>query len=344
MLIIGSLKVTVAHFRVLLTAIMLAAISLISMEAAARTPMIVARMPSSYGNQLFVLDHKFFEIEHLIEIQGRFDCVIIGDSALLRSIDPVRLSASFEAHSGKPLHCYNFGAGGLRPQEGATVAEVIAEKYHPSLIVMATHIFDLEEEGSDRVRENAWIRYQQHQWSIRGWLLDNVAIYRIHTELSLNTPKRQKDRIRLFAELSNGNNGFAPRNSHGDAAEMMCFHQVTGTDYVLKASSREELAQIDRLNASGQRIILVELPLSPQLTSPACRADYPDFQQVLRTFSRDTGIPLIEAGDIASSVPDDGWADSIHVNQLGARVISDWLGKALGLLTDREVLSRRFSS
>jgi hypothetical protein len=334
MISIGSLKVTVSSLQIAFAALLLAALVLIGLEMAVRKPSLDARFPSGYGSPMVVLDRKFFELKQLTASEGPFDCVIIGDSTLRRAIDPAMLAESYQAQTGELLRCYNFGVGGLRFIEAATVAEVISAKYQPDVILITTHILDLQEAKADRLVDNPWISYQLSEPVLTGWFLDHSSLYRRYTEASLNTRARQKDREELFPEWTLADAGFAPRFDDMNISKLDCPEVITAQTFELGGTSQEGLDRLSNLFAQGQPIILVELPVSPPVTSPDCRADYPDFLSDLRLFSRASGIPLVEAGGTASQVSDDGWADSVHVNDRGAPIISEWLGKALSSMIE----------
>jgi hypothetical protein len=334
MISLGSLKITASLIRFVLVAVLLAALVLIGLEVGARNPALDARYPTGYGSPMVVLDRKFMEMELLTAAEGPFDCVIIGDSTLRRAIDPVVLSAAYQAQTGHALRCYNFGVGGLRFIEAATVAEAIARQYDPALIIVTTHIIDLQEAKPDRLHDNPWISQQLGTLTATGWLLDHSALYQRYTESNLNTKARQKDREQLFPEWTLADAGFAPRFDDMNVAKLDCPEVIPAQTFDLGGTSQVGLYRLAELHARGQRLVLVELPLSPTVTNPECRADYQDFIADLQAFSQTSRIPLIEAGDTAASVPDDGWADSVHVNQRGASVISEWLANALAVLSE----------
>src|SRR5689334_10051033 len=100
MISIGSLKVSSSSLRIALAAGVLAALVLIGLELAARSPSIDAHFPSGYGSPMVVLDRKFSELEQLTATEGPFNCVIIGDSTLRRAIDPAVLAVTYNAQTG----------------------------------------------------------------------------------------------------------------------------------------------------------------------------------------------------------------------------------------------------
>jgi hypothetical protein len=335
----GSLRLTPPFGKTLIEALIINVLLVGSLEGAARTigfePLTP---PPGPGSEFVVFDRKALEMEKLTRAEGDFDCVLVGDSSLFRGVSPEIMSQSYLESTGHPLRCYNFGVGGFRLTESATAATIIAEKFHPQLIIVTTNVVDMADKRSGRLNDNAWVRYRLGEWNLPGWLLDNFYLYRYYTAAAIETQERAEERANPATVWAISASGYSPRTEQPPDSEIKCFRKTDKADFVLHNRAESALNDFVALHEQGQALVLIEFPLSPLQLETQCHPEYEEFRRFLNEYSERSDIPLIAAGQV-DQIKSGMWADEIHMNYKGAEVFSQWLGKQLADMKQAGVIS-----
>jgi hypothetical protein len=291
--------------------------------------------------------HRQFEIS-LARLEafaraGRVDCIFLGSSVVYRGINPDAFGEAYAAVTGQPLRCFNLGIQALTASTAAKLARIVVEDYHPGLLIYGITAHDLSAAAGAGVlqalEEMPWFAYRTGQFNFEGWLVEHSYALRDYLV--------QRDWMRpSYAAYVSGTradeaailgNGFNPR--HGTnltPGKPLTPHQRRRLarlygQFAIGSAHLQGLEQLLRLDSPATRVLIVEMPIHPQLLDffPNGKRDYDAFVTTVERAAAAHHVPLWRALS-ADALPDTIWYDMGHMNAEGAEFYSRWLGRGLG--------------
>jgi hypothetical protein len=332
-----------------LLAVALMAVALGSGEILARTQMVQASLLApSLGSAVRDFELRWFQLEQLAAHSG-IQCVLIGNSMAQHGFDPEVFTETYRSRTGRNLHCFNFGIGGMTISTSAMIAEILVHRYHPAVLIYGASVADYGEwaykssRSAKGIELVPWVQYELGTFSFAGWLTAHSSAYRYYlTHRNWMSREYWKYVIQSRrAESSEWTYGvaYADRQRHmsaptarpPDAKTQRLYSHVFAEDRVSDRSLRG-LERLLKLREEGIRLVVVEMPL------PKTVARMPRFRARYLTYV-DTVARTVRAHDVLywgnsqlNLIPDDGWRDYSHMNGTGARAFSTWLGEQMGAL------------
>lgn len=300
-------------------------------EALARSGLAKAHLPvPSVGSASRQFEIQLARLESRVERQGSVDCIFLGSSMVLRGFNPSAFEASFQAATGRPARCQNFGVRGMNARTAGRVAQVLAPMYHPKLVLYGTHFHDLADtlgyKIEPAVADIPWLNYRLGASNFDGWLIDHSMAYRRYLWLVGFIRAREEAKW-----ASTQIDGFNPRPEKERAVKLklpmtfeMSERQVAG------------LRQVLALKDQGIDVLIVEMPLRPALldTLKNAGADRDTFVTRLSQWVGGSQGEVIFTQQL-HLIPEEGWYNDTHMNLTGAEVFSRWLGEQVGRAANR---------
>lgn len=327
----GTLKITLPIGRTILNTAAILAITIGLPEVAGRTgfllPYVLRPMVSGH-------DSLGARLETLAAIErqyGPVDCFFIGSSTVARGIDPRVISQAITTSTGRPIRCYNFGVAGLTFPGAARLAQILAARYHPRLIVYAMNYRDT---GTGFRLGIPWADQQLGQPSLQGWLETESIAYRYFLGLTDKaTPLRP-----LLPNTGPSMYGYSPIDVVSDVAappgqETDYYHIWHDFQIARRQTFITWLRTFLSLKTTRTSLIVVEIPIPPSLLdiSSEGRQSHQEFTDRMSAESRLQHVPFLPEPD-EEIIPANGWKDYIHLNQTGATAFSGWLAQQLAEL------------
>ncbi len=310
--------------------------------------------PPNLESRHYQLGPKLALLEAAIDGRGPVDCLFLGNSMVDLGLDPEAFAAAYEQTTGDPIHCFNFALDGIPAAATAAVAQILVQDYRPSLLVYGTDARDYaapaDAEGAAVILDSPWVRYRRGQFSLSGWLVEQVYVYRYrhHLKRLLRLSFEDLEELELNHPITDygqtpyqevGQNVDRPPAIDPAAAG---YYYTLMADYELLPENLAGLEQITDQQARGVRVLVVEMPV-PAGYVHFFGSGEADYQRFLATVDRSTtslGVPFWSTTDL-NLIPAAGWVDYSHLNQHGARVFSRWLGAEVGAWLANETSGSR---
>jgi hypothetical protein len=286
--------------------------------------------------------HRQFEIQsdRLIkraEAAGGIDCLFIGNSHILRAIDPAAIEAQYKEKTGQSIRCQNFGLRGASVQLTGQLAAILSEKYHPKLIVLGLAMLDMDQslagKGDKNILKSPWMEYQSGKFSPEGFLIDHSYGYRYYLGFN-NTYFSTVQLTDADGAAFDGNiqaNGFNPSPNIFRPEELTAAAiekiRATYESIQMDDGTLQGLDQILALSRTGVEILVVEMPVAPFVLelSPLIRENHARYIETLTAKTTEYNKIFWQTQGLAL-IPADGWSDHNHLNGAGADLFSRWLG------------------
>jgi len=323
--------------RTLLCALATVAILLAAGEAAVRTDVVRRRLAGpSVGGSHQQISPKLEMLDDITRRKGAPDCIFLGSSMVVRGLDPARIRVVTAEQGGHPLECFNFGLFALNATGAGVIAEILAARYHPRLLVYGTSFRDYVPELGAPVH-GPWTDYRTGRFSLAGALIDHSALYRHYLTY------RDFGRVHYWADRKTRAEfdervtpeGFWPRHEtekvDGRPREHIYKEMYRAlAAFSMDSQERAGLQRVLGLRRRGTPLLVLEMPVPPTCITMLPRGD-DDYRAFLRAVEGDAareGVPFWTTTAL-DLVPANGWADFFHLNQEGAAVFSDWVGRRL---------------
>ena len=345
----NTLKLTLPAGYTLVLAAVFVALYVLLIETALRVPAIRSGLPApSVGS-----NHMYFEVAlHRLDefaSEGPVDCVFLGSSLVLRGIDPAIFGEAYAGQTGSDaLRCFNFGVQGMSASAAGIAAEYLVDAYHPRLLVygfspraFGQSMLDRSLTG-DTLGDLAWTRQVRGDFSLEGWLYLHSDLYRYRWMVRdwLDLDSNRIEMRRDIEASAPSDDGFAPRTEvlalprTAKEVERVAllfedFRIAPGEIRVL-----EDFARLDTATATA--VLLLEMPVHPDAISEYMGEDvYEAFNATIRAHAG--SLPYWTTTSL-NLIPDEGFADSNHLNPSGAALFSRWLGERVGEAIEGGVL------
>jgi len=307
------------------------------METLARNDTIQSIFPSpSIGSGHKNIDFKLEGLKKLTEKEGPVDCIFLGSSLVLRSIDPEIFQQVFQEKTGQKIRCYNFGFAGLIPPFAKVMAEILYEMYSPRLIVLGITPSEFQEgigiKMSKRLMSNPWFRYRMGVFSIDGWLLDHSYAFRYYLRFKYLLEHREFATKQLYQEMRITPYGFGYQDEVMNRLRKRRVQKIKSRLINFKPDPDSYAAMTDVFHLRPQvDVVMVEVPVHPifhTFYSGGPEDHFRTLNEISRQ-SREQGILFWPTSHL-NLIPDEGWKNSNHMNFRGAQVFSRWLGEKIG--------------
>jgi len=322
------LKITYPIGQTFLKSVLIFLITCALLESAARSPLFVnLPIQEAYGSSHPHLETQITRLKTKITNGEKIDCIFIGNSQILSGINPSIVEQTYFEETKRTIHCQNFGLGGMPPMTAPFIAEILIKKFHPSVIIFGTGLWDYSESMSESnhasILSSPWVKYQLGEFSIDGWLYENSTSYRLIFGLD-RAIKSTSDVAQKIDE-----DGQLPYN---DQTTMSLEEQVEYFKNIQKRPDVTEaqlmgLQSLMAIDSNLVKIIVVESSFNPVFLEYNNRGKrlYPDFKNILISEARNASVDLWMTQDTLS-IPQIYWYDLLHLNKDGAIFFSQQMG------------------
>lgn len=274
---------------------------------------------------------RLFELER----EEKVNCFVLGSSMADFGIDPHVINQTpLISQINEPL-CFNMALKAMKPELTAHIAGFLIHNSNPSILIVGISPLDFTG-GQDMIRKfvhSPWLRYQDGQYSLEGWMVENVYTFRYWLSfLKYRDPAYRTD-------LKNQLIGIDPLGSQtirDTSRKYTVLPEVEFAYFDLKENDLAGLEQISSLNSPFLKIVAVEMPIHPDYLSRYTYGGEAGYEEHLilpiKQILDSEGIPFIRSQkQIQEIVPPEGWKDFLHLNHSGKEKFSRWLA---GQLTD----------
>jgi len=348
-----TLKITRPRHPVPAFGLALFLLACLATELVARTSFIQSRVPyQAYGMNHTQLELQLNILEKFVRENGAPNCFIFGSSQAFREVDPGVFARVFSRISGESLTCYNFGVTGSQIWSTSLLGEILIKQYQPRLVILGTSFLDYTEgreyQIDERFKQNDWLEYQTGKFTLGGWLTENSFAWRTLTLFSYAAPYGMRyGEVKREAHKWDGEiarTGFALSNKAIDPNQPVeeGFVKNLKLEFGNFGVSERNLAALEEIVAfskeQGAQVLIVEMVYHPELLDlKNPRGNPRNDRELTLTFIEKVNARLAEIAtnqkvyflkfDPTLSLPDTGWYDLYHLNRIGAKVFSRWLGR-----------------
>jgi hypothetical protein len=256
------------------------------------------------------------------------DCIVLGSSMVDRGLMPDVLAAQFSKTAGRPITCFNFGVGNLTAASAGGIARLLAQEYHPRLLLYGLSARDMNTHAAGGLTlpliQNPWIEYKLGHWNLRGWLSENLYLYRTLVHLRYYPSNGYRSTIDDYTANLRPD-GYLVRQPHS-----AIFRSFLIEEFELEQRDLAGVQEVIALNATGIQAVLFELPVNPAQIETYLGGGSPtywnDFLKPITKFiARQQGIFITSQKEYAGQLNAEDWNDRVHLSLSGARRFSQWL-------------------
>jgi len=276
-------------------------------------------------------DFRIHYLDHFVRQNGGVDCLLIGSSHIANGIDPKVVESIYFQRTGQTIRCFNFGLPSLTMDTAGPLSDVLVNKYHPRLLILEVSPRSFSRNFGDMTRslsQNPWVRYRLGDFTLEGWARDDVLAYRYY--LSLKTwlyPYNHKALRRAMGSIDE--RGFAPEPGHRPAGD----DELSGLDIRFDTPFWKGFLQVLNLQ-NRTNLVIIESPVKEIYLDSYWKGGQVAYEQnFIATIEKEIfirGIPFWRAQlEVSPILADEMWYDSRHVNDIGANIISKWLGEKM---------------
>jgi hypothetical protein len=322
--------------RTLLLGLALAAALAGAAELAARSRALAGRLPpETVSGGLVQLDRKLVLLRQQVAVAGPVDCLFLGSSQVYRSVDPAVVDALVGTAAGRPFRSFNFGLGGMSETGEAQIARILVEQFHPRLVVIGASSYGLHErrdrdQFETHLAKSPWFLHRRGQASLEGWLSDRSAAfrrwrgYRFWREQPPDTAQKLRRAVEGMTATGYG---------RSETGEFRGIDRGAARDLSRFEVSPDRLAALDGLLAERPpdlAVVVAEVPISATALEHfgEGEADHAQALDAIEAVATRHGVPFWRY-PAEGAIPQEGWADFIHLNRAGAEQYSRWLGERL---------------
>jgi hypothetical protein len=345
----SALQLSYPFGQTLVLALLMLALLVGSLEAVSRLSVVAAHLPApSTGGSRTDFDIKLNILDAQQRTHHPVDCLFMGSSILQYGADPRVFERAYLARTGQTLHCFNFSLSALTPSDVPVLAEFLIERYHPRLLVYGLSVREFSTRIEIRHKNDSvvseWMKYRQGEFSLQGWLIDQVQAYRFYLALdNWMTPdfsaQLEDDRQTEQKETTYG--GYRPREHIfvvPDDLQQLRARQSLGQEIGPEALTRfEELVRL-QARFPDTALILVEVPVNPVLyVALFDERTYHDLIGSVEATTQSQGVIFLRDTNFPP-LPAEAWYDEVHLNTTGAEIFSTWLGDQIGIAVNEKRL------
>lgn len=334
-----TLQITWPFGQTLWLALLMAGGLFLIGEMVLRLPTVESELPApSLGSS-----HDQFEVElyqlHRFAEAGPIDCVFLGSSMVWHGINPHVITEAYAAQTGDSLRCFTFGVAGLTADGAGALADYVVNTYQPRLLVYGVSPRDFSSPINERADLNQldWLQYVRGSFNLSGYLHHHAKTVQYGWYMSewvLGKTTSRLDERRLMADEV-ADNGYTPSfRKLSDMPDVEREIERITSIYEAYEPAQTALESIQRIityhDPPFTQIILVELPVFPPVVSRLFgEQSYQDFNTDILNLTQANGVIYWPTTHL-DLVPKAGWADLNHLNDTGAAIFSEWLGRQIG--------------
>ena len=303
--------------------------------------------PPKMGSRHYELGHKLALLDVLARKTGQVDCIMLGSSMVDTGFDPAAFETGYKEMTGRDIHCFNFGIDASTAASTAALTRIVAEDYHPRLLIIGTDPRDYAVPRGDRdpavVLNTPWVAYRQGDFSLEGWLLDHSYLYRYRQHLGRlarfqfegtlwsNTKSNYEILPNGFTPLSKVSTYINDPPKPGDNSFEVTYYTRIYSSYHMLPENLKSLESIMKYNETAIPVILVEMPVSDGLYYFFGNRET-DYDRFLTRVGKLASLHHVAfwRTEPLDFIPDNGWVDYSHLNKTGAEIFSTWLGQQVG--------------
>lgn len=270
--------------------------------------------------------------------RGGVDCIVFGNSLAFFGFNPDVFSAVYAERTGRPIRCYDLGVLGMTAADVGPLARVLADEYHPWLLIYAASARDLTWMGdAPAIATMPWVRYRLGTFSLDGWLTDRLYVYRYY--LAYRSGDHLMGRLETRAPTAVSPEGFLPsRLTMGaHAAPLALFEGMASRVFshgIVRAQLDGFSAFLD-LQGMGLQPVVVEMPIHPALTQRlATNPGYANTIARMRAETRRRHVLFLRKRSWRM-IDERGWGDFSHLNAHGADILTRWLAGRIATAIER---------
>ena len=348
-----SLKINRPRVSVAAYGTVLFALACIMGEMVARTPFVQSQVPyQAYGMNHAQLELQLNLLNKFVQENGAPDCFIFGSSQAFREVDPTIFTQAYAAAGEEPLTCYNFGVTGSQVWTTSILNKILIQEYQPRLVIIGTSFLDYTEGRENRIderfKDSDWLKYKTGTFTLGGWLTEYSYAWRALTLLSYTAPYGlvRDEVLREAHKWDRGiaNNGFAVSEKSTNPNEPVEKGFIKNLEDELGnfSISERNLSALEETivfsQEAGAQVLIAEMTYHPALLELKDGKGTPrvDKENMLAFIGQvNTRLQAIAtrrnvrflAFDPAVAFPPSGWYDLYHLNRIGAKNYSQWLGE-----------------
>ena len=305
-------------------------------EISARTEALQRRLPpETVGGGLVQLDQKLVFLREMIDREGPVDCLFLGSSQVYRSIDPEIVDGVVRQAGDADFRSFNFGLGGMSETSEAQIARILLGRFKPRLVVIGASSYGLYErkdrdQFESHLATSPWYRFHQGEFTLEGWFSDHSVAFRqfrgyqFWRDQPLETRQKLRHAVKGMATSGYG---------HTDPGEFQGIDSGAARQlsrYEVSPDRLTSLGELLRLRSPGLEVLVVEVPVSETTVQHFGNgeADHAKALDEIEKVTARYGVPFWRY-PADRAIPEDGWADFIHLNRIGSTTYSRWLGEQL---------------
>jgi hypothetical protein len=310
-------------------------------EGVLRLRAVQAALPSPDIGSSYEEGAKQMRLEWL-QADGPVDCFFVGSSVVVQGIDPAIVQDDLARAGGPSMSCFNAAIrGGNMPGIEQKIARL--SLYHPRLIVYGVTyrdliggpipkgpiLFDVIPDFDTATEPGV----ADTPLSLADWLNGNSYLYRYYSTfrwyMSATAPALDS---RAQYEAGLDQRGFLHVLSAWPYIDRTPYPR---TKFSTNGAMLSSMARAVGPHGEKTTIVVVEMPIPPTSTHLLAGADktYDKYVEAVQQVASAEQVPFIRTTRL-NLIPENGWADPIHLNETGARVFSHWLAMTLvGVLT-----------
>lgn len=302
-------------------------------------------------------------VREYIAVDGAADVALVGSSQMREDVVMPQLIEQVRKQTGRDVVIRNYATRGARADVmNAVVDELLDQPAKPDLIVIGISVRDLRTQELDLPRLalfwdlDEWIRESR----TFGWQSTSVLPTVVRNELSkFSYTLRYRDQLAievskplapLFGYSVNrepnpiigegswqhiGGRGLrnlvdpkvSPRRMLYTARESYAYQDGHKPS---EPQTRRLLSMIKRIEASGVRAVIVEMPVADYLENDLKARGLPKaFDRSVRSLLQSTSIPYITTDEQRFAPGHEHFVDLQHLNRPGAERFSEWLAELI---------------
>jgi hypothetical protein len=292
--------------------------------------------------------HAQFEIqvarlEKLVNEGEPIDCIFLGNSMIWLGVNPLIVNELFQDMTGQEIHCFNFGVSALPASSAGQIAQMLVERYHPQLLIYGTFARDYaipaEAEDAYVVSETPWLKYQNGDLNLQGWLYSHSAVFQYSGHM-------RDALLRKYLEDVFPQSDALPYKAYGlDPKYDIRIDVTTEPDleskynrdpvqwlghFEIQPENLEGLRRIVQQAENGTEVIVLEMPFHANAYAffPHGKQDYELYVQQVDSITASNQTLFWRVNDQPVLAPENWW-DYFHLNLQGVDLFSAWLGNKL---------------